>query len=441
LLTERAGSLRISRVDGFVCPRPFPQGLKAAHEGATERDSVTDSVAPFPSIDAARPARVLLVDDHPANLVTLEAVLSPLELDLVKASSGDEALGHLLHGEFTLILMDVQMPGLDGLETAKIIRSRKRTRHIPIIFITALSREAAYVTQGYAEGGVDYLLKPIDPEILRAKTKVFVDLYLRGEQVKAQAMELARQRERQEELERTAAFEQRLIGIVGHDIRTPLGSIVMSASNQLRNQALDDGARLAFLRIARGAERIRAIADLLMDFTRTCVGRGIPIQRELLDLRPIVHAVLDELRGAHPGRDFALSEPSNPVIGQWDSARLSQVLANLIDNAVKYGTPDEPISVKLAGAGADRAILRVHNHGTPIPEPAQAMLFAPFQRGLEAEHVATSLGLGLFIAREIVESHGGTISVRSRASEGTTFEVSLPLAIDASVEAVQSGLG
>src|SRR5438132_7356482 len=134
----------------------------------------------------APPARILMVDDHPPNLIALDAILEPLGQELVHANSGAEALRHLLDGDFAVILMDVQMPGIDGLQTAKLIKERERNRHIPIIFLTAIHKDPAYIFRGYKEGAVDYMLKPFDPEILRAKVSVFVDLWRKGEQVRRQ---------------------------------------------------------------------------------------------------------------------------------------------------------------------------------------------------------------------------------------------------------------
>src|SRR5947209_2554431 len=131
-------------------------------------------------------ARILMVDDHPPNLIALEAILQPLGQELVKVTSGREALRELLEGDFAVILMDVQMPVLDGLQTAKIIKERERNRHIPIIFLTAIHKDPSYIFRGYQEGAVDYLLKPFDPEILRAKVSVFVELWRRGELLRRQ---------------------------------------------------------------------------------------------------------------------------------------------------------------------------------------------------------------------------------------------------------------
>jgi len=152
-------------------------------------------VSESPSSLPPSSASILLVDDHPANVVALEAILAPLGHELVTASSGEEALRQLLRRDFALILLDVQMAGLDGFQTASLIKQRPRSRYIPIIFITAVGRDAAHVFRGYSEGAVDYLVKPFDPDILRSKVQVFIGLYLKEEQLKAQAR-LLREHER-----------------------------------------------------------------------------------------------------------------------------------------------------------------------------------------------------------------------------------------------------
>ena len=371
-------------------------------------------------------ARLLLVDDIPANLVALQAILEPLGQELVLAHSGDEALRKLLEGDFACILMDVQMPGLTGLETAALIRSRERTRHIPLIFITALSREAAYITRGYEQGAVDYLLKPVDPDILRSKVKVFVDLFLRGEQLKRQTLELAEHRRIQEEFMRAAELEQQLVGIVGHDVRTPLSAILVTAQAQLASSKLEPAQRVAFERVARGGERIRQIADLLLDFTRARLGGGIPVTRRPGDLNALCRRVADELQAAHPGQVLQCELWPRALPGEWDLDRLAQVLANLLDNAFKHGAEGTPVRLSSREQGEDEVLLEVHNEGPPIPEHLLAVIFEPFRRGEPADEPArTSLGLGLYIAHDIVRAHGGSLTVHSTAGEGTTFRVCL----------------
>ena len=153
-------------------------------------------------------ARILVVDDHAPNLLALEATLDDLG-EVVKAHSGAEALLRLLREDFALILLDVQMPGMDGFEAARLIKERERSRLIPIVFLTAHNRDAAHVFQGYAQGAVDYVLKPFAPEILRSKVSVFVELFLKEQQLKRQEA-LLRRRER-EALERESAHRYRLL--------------------------------------------------------------------------------------------------------------------------------------------------------------------------------------------------------------------------------------
>jgi PAS domain S-box-containing protein len=157
---------------------------------------------------ALPPAKLLLVDDHPANLTALEAVFAPLDCELVFASSGEEALKALLRDDFAAILLDVQMPGLDGFQTASLIRKRKRSRDIPIIFLTAVSKEREFVFRGYEHGAVDYLVKPFHPDILRAKVAVFVELHQRREQVRMQGEEIARRERAALERESSLRYQQ-----------------------------------------------------------------------------------------------------------------------------------------------------------------------------------------------------------------------------------------
>ncbi|MBZ4418046.1 response regulator [Myxococcus sp. RHSTA-1-4] len=371
-------------------------------------------------------ARILLVDDVPANLLALQGILEPLGQEVVSARSGEEALRELLRGDFACILMDVQMPGLDGLETARLIRARERTKHLPILFVTALSREAAYVTRGYAQGAVDYLLKPVDPDILRAKVQVFVDLYVRGELVKRQALELAARRRAEEELQRAAELEQQLVGIVGHDIRTPLSVILTSAKGQLSKGLLEPEQRQAFERVARGGERIQRIVDLLLDFTRARLGGGIPVIPHAGDLNDLCHRVVDELHVARPGRVIRCEFGCDRLHGTWDLERMAQALSNLLDNALKYSPEGSPVRLSTWEEG-EAVFLEVHNEGEPIPPELLPHLFAPFRRAGGTEAAAReSLGLGLYIAHSIVQAHQGSLSVRSIAGEGTAFRICLP---------------
>src|SRR5258706_1697399 len=179
------------------------------NEGPTSRAAPHEPESGAVTLAASR-AAILVVDDHPANLVALEAVLEPLGHELVKCSSGEEALRHVLAPDFALILLDVPMPGLDGFKTAQLIKDRQKSRDIPIIFITALSRDSTHVFRGYSHGAVDYLLKPFDPDILRSKISVFVQLFLQKAKIKEQAA-LLREREREAHEKKAQERVRRLV--------------------------------------------------------------------------------------------------------------------------------------------------------------------------------------------------------------------------------------
>src|SRR5258708_6501862 len=181
------------------------------NEGPTSRAAPNEPESG--SVVAASRAAILVVDDHPANLVALEAVLEPLGPELGKCSPGEEALRHVLTRDFALILLDVQMPGLDGFKTAQLIKERQRSREIPIIFITALSRDSTHVFRGYSHGAVDYLLKPFDPDILRSKISVFVQLFLQKAKIKEQAV-LLREREREAHEKKAQERVRRLVELM-----------------------------------------------------------------------------------------------------------------------------------------------------------------------------------------------------------------------------------
>ena len=371
-------------------------------------------------------AKILVVDDVPANLIALRAVLEPLDEQLVMATSGAEALKQLLNHEFAVILMDVQMPGLDGLETVALIKARERSQHIPVIFLTALSREMAYITKGYAEGAVDYLLKPIDADILRAKVKVFVDLFKRGERLKAQAIELSERHRIEAETAAAIEFQQRLVGIVGHDIRSPLAALLATAKMLLAMGELTERQAKAIERISRSGGRIESIVRVLLDFASARLGGGIQVRPSSVDLHELLAKATEEILQTEPGADIRFTHEGDGH-GEWDPDRLMQVMINLLDNAVKYRLPGSRVQVFSTG-DAQSITFEVRNSGEPIPPEMVPFLFEPFRRGSHPSEplVKMSLGLGLYIVHEIVRAHGGSVQVRSSKNEGTVFQVRLP---------------
>ncbi|HWV39274.1 MAG TPA: PAS domain-containing sensor histidine kinase [Vulgatibacter sp.] len=227
-------------------------------------------------------------------------------------------------------------------------------------------------------------------------------------------------------LQRTAQFRERFLGIVAHDLRTPLASIVTGAQVLLRMAGMPErGARIA-RRIDVTAQRTSKMIDDLMDFSRVRLGAGIPIERATVDLAGIVRQVADETCAVYPGRSVIFLE-REPFPGRWDGGRLAQLVGNLIKNALDYSPPNSTVGISLTRDGEEVCLeVRNRNLDGPISDAHARELFEPFYKGGIRRKEGKGLGLGLYIANEIVKAHGGTISVHSDAQTGTCFSVRLP---------------
>ncbi len=243
-------------------------------------------------------------------------------------------------------------------------------------------------------------------------------------------VDISERKRAEEELRRTAQFRERLIGIVSHDLRTPLTAISAGADLLLRTEGMPEKALRTVGRISSGAERMARMISELLDFTRVRLGGGIPVQRAPADLYPVVRHAVDEAEMAFPERRVRL-EAHGDFRGEWDEGRLAQVVGNLLKNALTYSPEGTSVTVSLHEEGPF-VRLEVHNHNRagPISPEMLPMLFDPFRRG-EASHtegIREGLGLGLYIAREIVSAHRGFIDVLSTEREGTVFTLRLPRA-------------
>ena len=219
-------------------------------------------------------------------------------------------------------------------------------------------------------------------------------------------------------------LREQLIGIVSHDLRNPLNAITLSAATLLRRTDLDDRARRGISRIMEAADRANRLIRDLLDFTQARIGKALPVHRRHMNLHPLTEQVVDEVRLAAPERQLDYHREGDGL-GQWDSDRIAQVLTNLLTNALQYSPGGTPIRVETRGEDGT-VVLSVSNLGEPIPAHVLPRLFEPMTRGTDAGSERRSIGLGLFIVDQIVRAHGGTITVRSTAEEGTTFRVRLP---------------
>jgi signal transduction histidine kinase len=224
--------------------------------------------------------------------------------------------------------------------------------------------------------------------------------------------------------EKTKNYRDQIIGIVSHDLRNPLGGIILGAAALNRAEGLDDKSARIAARIQSSAKRMKRIVGDLIDLTRGRLGGAIPIVRGPADVGAICQMVISELEGAHPHAVIHYTSKGD-LGGEWDADRLAQVLSNLVGNALQHGDPDKPRGVVAEGHGDD-VVLAVQNGGTPIPEGDLRDIFEPMVRGEEPGRTSTGLGLGLYIAKELVTAHAGTIDVTSTGTGGTTFTVHLP---------------
>jgi signal transduction histidine kinase len=405
--------------------------------------------------------RVLLVDDKPQNLLALEALLSPLPLDVVTAGSGEEALRCLLTDEFAVILLDVCMPDMDGLQTAQLIRGHERSRHTPIIFITAWGSDDAVVTRGYSLGAVDYIAKPIQPHIVRSKVAVFVELFRKTAQVRQQAAQLARlnedlearvaartvevQRalrirddvlamERQAHTQAVKALQERdeFLSVAAHELKTPVTSLRGFAQVLLhvtKGETRIDASqvRRALQHIDAQAMKLDGLITQLLDLSRIEAGR-LSLDPQVVDLTALVQGVVAAAQVHTSAHTLVVDAPA-PIAAHLDPLRIEQVLVNLVNNAIKYSPDGGTIDIAATQHG-EVAQVTVRDHGLGIPPEHREHVFDRFYQAHAHSH-RSGMGLGLYISRQIVDLHGGSITADFPADGGTRFVVTLPVGGDA----------
>lgn len=356
-------------------------------------------------------SKILVVDDLEENLLALTALLRSDRLSILTARSGVEALELLLVHDVALALLDVQMPELDGFALAELMRGSERTRHVPIIFVTAGANEPSRMFQGYDAGAVDFLCKPLDPRILRHKVNTFVELHSQRQILREQLIALQRgeaeSRRLRDELQATLRLNDTFLGVVGHDLRNPLNVILMSAA-LLDHMSQDPGQRRITERISTATRQMVRMIDDLYDLTRARMSGGISIKpRPDVDVGKLAERVVNELGTTHRDRSLKVELVGN-TCGVWDVDRLGQVLSNVIGNAIRHGTPSVPIQVYVDGTESNWVTLTVTNGGA-VREDLLPHIFEPFRRGSETQR--EGLGLGLFIVQHLVRAHGGDVEM------------------------------
>jgi signal transduction histidine kinase len=347
----------------------------------------------------------------------------------------------MLEHEFALAILDVQMPGMDGFELAELMRGTERTRNIPIVFVSAAGRELNYAFKGYEQGAVDFLHKPLDPDAVRSKVKVFVTLDQQRREMRRQMEALERSRreqdtllrelnQTQEELQRSLRMRDDFMSLVAHELRTPLNTLFLET--QMRSLQLKRGNLQAFnpeqtaSMIKRDERQIKAmirLIDDMLDVSRMKSGT-LSIRPAKVELMGLLERVVSDLslQATAAGSTLQLASHA-PVEGWWDEFRIEQVIVNLLTNALRYGGGGVvEISVETDGCSAR---IDVRDHGKGIAADFIERIFEPYERGAKSGE-PKGLGLGLYISRQLAASHQGQLTVQSTPEEGATFSLTLP---------------
>lgn len=398
--------------------------------------------------------KILLVDDREDNLTSIEAIFSADDYRFVKANSGKEALKILLkEQDFNLILMDVKMPGLSGFETASLIYEREKLRKIPIIFITAHSYSDEIIYEGYKTGAVDYIYKPIKPQLLKAKVSVFIDLYRKTEELMRQELtlknEIAERRLSEEQvkklneqlldnihtLENANAELARFAYVASHDLQEPLRKIQTYGDllNKKYSPQLTGDGQHYIERMQKAAKRLQKLIKDVLTYSRLTDATAFFTKA---DINAIINDIIVdlELRIEEVGAKIYVDDLPELFV---NPGQISQLFQNLISNALKFArkgvTQEIRITYDISNKAGDHTAngqqycnISVQDNGIGFDESYMEQIFTLFKR-LNDTNEYEGTGIGLAICKKIVEQHKGFISAKSKINEGSTFIISLPI--------------
>jgi two-component system, sensor histidine kinase and response regulator len=372
---------------------------------------------------------ILIVDDSPENIFTLKTLLELHAFPTDSASSGEEALKKTLRNSYALIILDVQMPGMDGFEVAETLSGNSATKDIPIIFLSAINVEKKYITKGYSSGGIDYVTKPIDPDILLLRVKTFYRLYeqnrVLSQMQDSLRLEIEFRKAAQKEAQAASKRKDEFMSIASHELKTPLASV--KAYVQLLDRSLEKDERVkGYLdRTLAQINKLNSLIVDLLDTSRIENGR-LKFNESLFNFNKLINESVEMIGHIYPDYKIRVSGESN-VLVRGDETRLEQVMLNYMTNAVKY-SPDVR-ELELHSTIQDNLlIVSVKDFGIGIPKDSQADVFRKFYRVEGTARRFQGLGVGLYICFEIIRRHNGKCWLESEVGKGSTFYFSLPIA-------------
>jgi len=366
---------------------------------------------------------ILIVDDTPENLISLKKVLEKHNFEVDTASSGEEALKKVLKNAYVLIILDVQMPGMDGFEVAEAISGYSKAKETAVIFLSAANTELNFITKGYSSGGLDYITKPVDMNILLLKVKTFYRIYEQSRKL------IEIQEALLEEIEFRKMAERKkdeFISIASHELKTPLTSV--KGYVQLLERSIDKGDIPTVKKHLQKAQlQLDKLNDLiadLLDISKIESGK-LKFNKKNFNVNLLLDSIIEIIHQSNP--DFRIIKTGwidTEVFA--DEMRIEQVIVNFLTNAIKYspGTSEVHINVEVKG---ERLIVAVRDFGIGIHPDQQKSVFDKFFRVEETAIHFQGLGIGLYISAEIIRRHEGVVGVNSVFGEGSEFYFDIPL--------------
>ncbi|WP_316735587.1 hybrid sensor histidine kinase/response regulator [Pedobacter aquatilis] len=366
---------------------------------------------------------ILIVDDRPENLISLQKVLQAHNFEVETASSGEEALKKVLKNNYVLIILDVQMPDMDGFEVAEAISGFSGAKDTAIIFLSAVNTELKFITKGYLSGGLDYITKPVDINVLLLKIKTFYRIYEQNRKLFEIQEKLLEEIEFRKQAEHK---KDEFISIASHELKTPLTSV--KGYIQLLQRSLNrDDKTMAQNHLEKASIQLEKLNDLivdLLDISKIESGK-LKFNMQYFCADNMLNNAIEMLQQSNP--DFKINKigQTNEMIFA-DEMRIEQVVINFITNAIKYspGTNQINITINILD---EKLYLAVKDFGIGIPAEQQGKIFDKFYRVEENSNRFNGLGIGLYICSEIIKRHGGTIGVKSAEGEGSEFYFIIPI--------------